>query len=117
MEFTGEILNSLQPHLVMSLAKDYDPDAIDHIVRFYNVNRRYERGVLNAILLICIKYKKGHLPNKDYLDKTLNSWKDKKRMTSYRAAQQLNNHAAWKSENKVPEWLNVYIKELEEMEG
>jgi len=77
-------------------------------------------GVLNVLLIFILKNKEGVLPHVNYLNKVWESWAK----AGVRTAEDAINHReqlekTWKSrapkENK-PDWLDEYMKELEELE-
>lgn len=114
------MLNELDPLFILTLTTDYHIDSIQHVVNFLNHNRKYERGVLNAVLLKAIRYKRNYIPNKIYLEQVLNSFVESNTLTVNKAARDLNNNLRYSSNNNKenkPEWLDEYIGEIKNMKG
>ncbi len=127
MKITSEELDKLNYNEILMLSQNNDDDIITMIDLFYSNNRRYKKGVLNAILIHSIRLKKGFVPNLRYLEKVLKTWITNNRNTTKKALNYINQYLVWQSTDNPektkkltvdkPEWLNEYIEEISLMKG
>ena len=86
--------------------------------------RTIEPGVLNVLLTFILKNKNGILPNVNYLEKVLDNWLTHGVKTTEDALEQVKRIdkdrkvkyiSKEKPKSEEPDWLDKYLKEIEEM--
>lgn len=99
-------------------------NALDTVNEFINQNEIMQ-GTLNVLLIYILKLKEGILPNVNYLNRVWQSWSSKGVRTvsdaiKFREDVEKNYQTNYQTKSKTvnkPEWIDKYMKELEEMEG
>lgn len=99
-------------------------NALETVNEFINQNEIMQ-GTLNVLLIYILKLKEGVLPNVNYLNRVWQSWSSKGVRTvsdaiKFREDIEKNYQTNYKTKSKTvnkPEWIDKYMKELEEMEG
>ncbi len=115
---------SPQRIIQMYCKSDYQAMATDTVMELTSRNQ-VEIGVINALILHVLKYKEGQLPHVNYLEKVLESWIKKGIQTTEDAYKfimmddkpQQTSSKSTKTTKKHPQWVEDYLKELEDMEG
>lgn len=128
MIFTADILNNIKLIDILMFATDANnKEKVNQVKYFYQKYSKVEPGVLNAIVILSLRNKRGYIPNLKYLYKTINTWLDNKRDTAYKAAHYLNEYWIYQSNpnNKKsnetknvikPDFVNEYLEELKDLE-
>lgn len=120
-------LKNVSPQRIIQMycKTDYQAMATDTVMALMTRNQ-VEVGLINALLLHVLKYKEGQLPHITYLEKVLESWLKKGIQTTEDAhkfilmddkPQTTQTGKSNKTVKKHPQWVEDYLKELEDMEG
>ena len=103
---------------ILKLTLNYDDKKVVSDVNiWYKKHTGYDEAMRKATIFLAIKINKGKIPNFKYLEKTLASLIAHNRKTAAKVVDYINQYRDFKSNKAInkPEWLDEYIKEIEEM--
>ncbi len=110
------------PMIILDMyCKNIDDSLKKDVVKLYQNHMEVSTAILNAMLIFILKYKEGYIPHYQYMVSALNGWL-KHVKTPQDALLKLirpkSKKQAYKKKQVVsePDWMNDYVKELEQME-
>lgn len=110
------------PMIILDMyCKNIDDSLKKDVVKLYQDHMEVSTAILNAMLIFILKYKEGYIPHYQYMVSALNGWL-KHVKTPQDAFLKLirpkSKKKAYKKKHMVsePDWMDDYVKELEQME-
>ena len=119
-----ELIKTIPPQVIIQKYSKTDTQGIALSTATLLIERNHvDAGIINVILMLVLKQKDGVLPGLKYMETVLHDWLNRGIQTTEDAlnySTKLENK--WVNNKKVnkvsePDWMDDYVKELEEMEG
>jgi replication initiation and membrane attachment protein len=118
-----ELIKNIPPQVIIQKYSKTDTQGIALSTATLLIERNHiDPGIINVILMLVLKQKDGVLPGLKYMETVLHDWLNRGIQTTEDAlnhSTQLENQ--WVNKKKAkkvsePDWMDDYVKELENME-
>jgi replication initiation and membrane attachment protein len=119
-----ELIKNIPPQVIIQKYSKTDTQGIALSTATLLIERNHvDPGIINVILMLVLKQKDGVLPGLKYMETVLHDWLNRGIQTTEDAlnhSTQLENQ--WVNKKKAkkvsePDWMDDYVKELENMEA